>query len=76
MAPDWVRQPLTVYGRLELGPREERDGRISQIRLYADHVTAADGQTLLEPRRPLILQPARLRPGKSMLPTLSATTTE
>lgn len=72
MAPDWVRQPLVVYGTLDLGPREEKDGRISQIRLHADHITAADGLTLIEPRRSVLLQPARLRSGTlkpSSLPT-------
>ena len=72
MAPDWVRRPLVVYGTLALGPREEKDGRISQIRLHADHITAADGLTLIEPRRSVLLQPARLRSGTlkpSSLPT-------
>lgn len=72
MAPDWIRQPIMVYGRLELGPREEQDGRISQVRLYADHITAADGCTLLEPRRSVLLQPARIRSGRLALTTLSA----
>lgn len=74
MAPDWVRQPLVIYGRLELGTREERDGRISQVRLYADHVTAADGSMLIEPRRSVLLQPARVRSGKLKPPALSART--
>ncbi|MDB6069424.1 MAG: hypothetical protein JWL81_595 [Verrucomicrobiales bacterium] len=64
MAPDWVRQPMVIYGTLELGPREEKDGRISQVRLHADHITAADGRTVIEPRRSILLQPARLRSGK------------
>ena len=71
MAPDWVRQPIVVYGRLELGTREEADGRISQVRLYADHITAADGRTLIEPRRSVVLQPARVRSGKLTTPILS-----
>ena len=72
MAPDWVRQPLMIYGRLELGTREEKDGRISQIRLYADHITAADGRTVIEPRRSVLLQPARVRSGRLQPHTLSA----
>ena len=72
MAPDWVRQPLVIYGRLKLGTREEMDGRISQIRLYAEPVTAADGITVIEPRRSVLLQPARIRSGKLKPPTLSA----
>ena len=76
MAPDWVRQPLVLYGRLELGTCEEADGRISQIRLYADHITAADGRTLIEPRRSVVLQPGRVRSGKLAPPTLSSHQTE
>lgn len=64
MAPDWVRQPIVVHGRLELGTRQEMDGRVSQIRLFADHITAADGRTLIEPRRSVMLQPARIGSGK------------
>lgn len=72
MAPDWVRQPLTLFGRLELGTRVEKDGRTSQVRLHADHITAADGRTVIEPRRSVLLQPARLRSGQLGTPTLSA----
>jgi len=72
MAPDWVRQPLVVYGTLSLGPRQELDGRISEVRLAADYVTAADGRTVIEPRRSIMLQPARLSAGKVKLQTLSA----
>lgn len=73
-APDWVRQPLVIYGRLELGSRQEKDGRISQTRLFADHITAADGRTLIEPRRSVMLQPARVKSGK--LTPLSASAPE
>jgi hypothetical protein len=73
-APDWVRQPLVLYGRLELGSRQEKDGRISQTRLFADHLTAADGRTLIEPRRSVMLQPARVKSGK--LTPLSASAPE
>lgn len=72
MAPDWVREPLVVYGRLELGSREELDGRISQVRLIAEHVTAADGRTVIEPRRSVLRQAARVKAGKVQLQTLSA----
>jgi hypothetical protein len=76
MAPDWVRQPLVVYGTLSLGPRQELDGRISEVRLAADFITAADGRTIIEPRRSIMLQPARLSAGKVKLQTLSAQKTE
>ncbi len=75
-APSWVRPPLVVYGRLELGSRTELDSRISHIRLIADHVTAADGRTFIEPRRSVMLQPARINAGKVKLQTLSAPTSE
>lgn len=38
----WRPQRLTVIGRLELGHREERDGRVSHVRLVAEQVLAAD----------------------------------
>jgi hypothetical protein len=75
-APDWVRQPLVVYGRLELGGRQEKDGRISQTRLFAEHITAADGRTPIEPRRSVILQPDRVKSGKLSTPPLSASVPE
>lgn len=75
-APEWVRRPLVIYGRLELGPREEADGRISQFRLFADHVTAADGLTVIEPRVPILTQPARVAAGRARPPILSAHTPE
>ena len=76
MAPDWVRQPIVVHGRLELGSRTELDSRVSHIRLYAEQITAADGRTIIEPRRSVLLQPARLKAGKVSLNTLSATSAE
>ena len=75
-APDWVRQPLVIYGRLELGSRQEKDGRISQTRLFAEHITAADGRTLIEPRRSVMLQSSRVKSGKLSAPPLSATAPE
>ena len=76
MAPDWVRQPIVVHGRLELGSRAEMDGRVSHIRLFAEQITAADGRTLIEPRRSVLLQPARIKAGKVSLNTLSAISAE
>ena len=72
MAPDFIPHKLVVYGRLELGNRQELDNRISQIRLFAEHITAGDGLTLLEPRRSVLLQPARVKSGKVNGKTLSA----
>lgn len=76
MAPDWVRQPIVVHGRLELGSRAEMDGRVSHIRLFAEQITAADARTLIEPRRSVLLQPARIKAGKVSLNTLSAISAE
>ena len=76
MAPEWVRQPLVVFGTLQLGSRTELDGRVSHLRLLADHVTAADGRTLIEPRRSVLLQPSRIQSGKVKLETLSARSVE
>ena len=76
VAPDWVRQPLVVYGRLELGGRQELDGRLSQVRLIAEHVTAADGRTAIELRRSVLRQPARVKAGKVQRQTLSALRTD
>jgi hypothetical protein len=76
-APDWVRQQLVVYGRLELGPRQEQDGRVSQVRLHAERVTAADGRTVVEVRRPAALQRMRVNAVKTAAPgTLSVTRQE
>ena len=71
-APDCVRQRIEVYGRLELGPRQERDSRVSQVRLYAELITAGDGRTLVEVRRPVALQPVRVNAVQTAAPgTLS-----
>jgi len=34
--PAWTPQRLTYEGRLELGPLEEADGRVSHVRVYVD----------------------------------------
>ncbi len=64
MAPDWVRGALEVFGTLEIGPRAELDSRISYVRIQADHLTPAGRLDLIEPRRSIMLQPARLKSGK------------
>lgn len=59
-APTWRPQRITVMGRLELGSRQEADGRVSHVRLLCDHV--ADARTLepVELRKPLALQRDRM----------------
>ena len=61
--PSWRPQRITVYGTLELGSRQELDGRLSHVRLMAEHV--ADSKTLepTELRRPLALQRDRMASG-------------
>ncbi|MEZ0386154.1 MAG: hypothetical protein ACAI34_03735 [Verrucomicrobium sp.] len=63
-APAWLPRKITVYGVLETGPKQEVDGRISHLRLLADHVTEAKNSVLLELRKPLILQRDRMRSGQ------------
>lgn len=62
-APSWRPQRITVFGTLELGSRQEIDGRLSHVRLVAEHV--ADSRTLepTEVRRPLALQRDRMASG-------------
>ncbi|MES2598750.1 MAG: hypothetical protein V4662_25680 [Verrucomicrobiota bacterium] len=62
-APSWRPQRITVFGTLELGSHQELDGRLSHVRLIAEHV--ADSQTLerTEVRRPLALQRDRMASG-------------
>lgn len=59
-APVWTPRPLEVYGTLELGPRQELDGRISHFRLVADHVVDAETGTIPDLMKPIGLQPGRL----------------
>jgi hypothetical protein len=49
----WQPYAVTVYGRVELGRREEKDGRVSYVRIRADHVTVGDKLQLLDVMRPL-----------------------
>lgn len=59
-APRWTPRPLEVCGVLELGPRQELDGRISHLRLVAEHVIDTEAGTLPELMKPIGLQPGRL----------------
>ena len=61
--PSWIPQRVTVLGTLELGMRQEIDGRLSHVRVIADHV--ADTKTLeaIELRKPLALQRDRMKSG-------------
>jgi hypothetical protein len=60
-APPWTPAPLEVCGVLELGPREERDGRISHLRLVAEHVVDRGTQRPVDLCKPIGLQPGRLK---------------
>lgn len=64
-APDWRPRSITVYGTLETGPQQEVDGRISHVRLYAEHVTEGGTSNFLELRRPIVLQRSRMKSGQA-----------
>ncbi|MBE2286373.1 MAG: hypothetical protein IAE77_23155 [Prosthecobacter sp.] len=59
-SPAWRPQRITVMGRLELGPRQEADGRVSHVRLLCDHVADARTLEVVELRKPLALQRDRM----------------
>jgi hypothetical protein len=46
---------------LELGPQQERDGRVSHVRLLADHVIDSESGARADIVKPIGLQPARLK---------------
>jgi hypothetical protein len=60
-APVWTPRPLEVCGVLELGPRQERDGRVSHVRLLADQVIDSGSGARADIVKPIGLQPARLK---------------
>ncbi len=62
-APSWRPQRITVFGTLELGSRQEIDGRLSHVRLIAEHVGDSQTQEPLELRRPIALQRDRMASG-------------
>lgn len=62
-APAWRRERITVFGTLDLGSRQEIDGRISHVRLVADYVADAKTQDPIELRRPVALQRDRMASG-------------
>lgn len=72
-APDWRPRSITVYGTLETGPQQEVDGRISHVRLHAEHVTEGVTTNLLELRRPIVLQRSRMKSGQT---AVNATTND
>ncbi len=60
-APIYVPFPLTVLGTLELGTRQEKDGRVSSVRLISEHVLESRKLTPIELRKPIALQKDRSR---------------
>jgi hypothetical protein len=68
-APDWRPRSITVYGTLEAGPQQEVDGRVSHVRLHAEHVTEGATTNLLELRRPIVLQRNRMKAGQTAATT-------
>ena len=73
-APVWTPRPLEVYGTLELGPRQELDGRICRFRLIADHVVDAEAGTIPDLMKPIGLQPGRLTRATLASPPTSGAT--
>ena len=61
-APAWRREKMTLYGTLELGARQEANGRISYLRLHCDRIADAQTGHLIEVRKPLVLQRNRMSP--------------
>jgi hypothetical protein len=59
-APSWTPRRITVLGTLELGARQEIDGRVSHVRLLCDHVLDSRSGTPVELRKPLALQKDRM----------------
>jgi hypothetical protein len=49
LAVPYTRGPLVLTGRLELGPHEEADGRISQVRLLLDPEPATATASAADP---------------------------
>jgi hypothetical protein len=58
-APIWTPRRLTVAGTLELGSRQEMDGRVSHVRILCDQVADSKARTSIELRKPLALQKDR-----------------
>lgn len=61
-APAWRREKMTIYGVLDIGPRQEMNGRISYLRMRCDWITDAVTGQFLEVRKPLVLQRNRVAP--------------
>ncbi len=59
-APAWRSEKMTVYGRLEIGPHTELNGRISYLRLKCDFITDATTGNFLEVRMRVALQRERI----------------
>ena len=74
-APAWRGEKMTLYGTLELGPRQELSGRVSNVRLQCDAITDAATGAVLEVRKPVALQLSRAVPPTSDLGALPASAT-
>ncbi len=59
-APAFVSRKITLTGSLEMGPRQEIDGRTSNIRLICDQVRDSRTLAAVELRKPLALQRDRM----------------
>jgi hypothetical protein len=59
-AARYLRDEIRVMGTLQLGPRQEIDGRISHVRLLLDHVTNPGDSKEIPVLASLAMQPERL----------------
>jgi len=66
-APVWKPGALTIYGTLELGSRQETDGRVSFVRLRAEHITASHNGQSMNLLRPIALQRDRIAQGSGTI---------
>lgn len=59
-AANYQREKMLLLGTLELGPRNEADGRVSHVRLKLDHALDAASGRPLQLYASLAMQPERL----------------
>lgn len=59
-AANYQREKMILLGTLELGPRNEADGRVSHVRLKLDHALDAESRRPIQLYASLAMQPERL----------------
>lgn len=75
-AARYLRGEIRLLGTLQLGARQEIDGRVSHVRLLLDHVTAPEDDREIPILASLAMQPERLvNARRETLPTDPSKTT-